>query len=82
MNPESKNFSKFESVLVISEYILKPKIDQKPKRTTQPKKPNDLENDEKIKSVVCTGTNISMLLVLEKFSPKKPPKDICKRLCC
>lgn len=52
MNPESKNFSKFESVLVISEYTLSPKIAQKPKRTMQPKKPNDLENDEKIKSVV------------------------------
>jgi hypothetical protein len=52
MKPESKNFSKFESVLVISEYTLSPKIDQNPKRTTQPKKPNDLENDEKIKSVV------------------------------
>jgi len=48
MNPESKNFSKFESVLVISEYTLSPKIAQKPKRTMQPKKPNDLENDEKI----------------------------------
>ena len=42
MNPESKNFSKFESVLVISEYTLSPKIVQKPKRTTQPKKPTNL----------------------------------------
>ena len=34
-----------------------------------------------MKSVVCTGTKIEIFSVFDRLSPKKPPKDICNRLC-
>lgn len=65
-NPERRYFSNFIWVSLIILFTLKKNRTHKDRSRKPPRKPKFLEKREKIKSVVCTGTNTSVTCKLVK----------------